>query len=74
MVCQASTYYVYNSGGPKPNLHFIWKVDEDDDESNLINKCCSLIRQIEREVPFMNEELQNESSLMLLVLCQALLP
>jgi hypothetical protein len=44
-------YYVYNSGGPKPNLHFIWKVDEDDDESNLINKCCSLVRKIEREVP-----------------------
>ena len=44
-------YYVYNSGGPKPNIHFIWKVEEDDDESNLINKCCSIIRQIEREVP-----------------------
>ena len=44
-------YYVYNSGGPKPNLHFVWKVDEVDDESNLINKCCSLVRQIEREIP-----------------------
>ena len=43
-------YYVCNSGGPKPNLHFVWKVDEYD-ESNLINKCCSLVRQIEREVP-----------------------
>lgn len=44
-------YYVYNSGGPKANLHFIWKIDENDDESNLINKCCLLVRKIEQDIP-----------------------
>lgn len=42
--------YVFNSGGPKPNLHFIWKIDEND-ESCLINKCCLLVRKIEQDVP-----------------------
>jgi hypothetical protein len=44
-------YYVYNTGGPKPNLHFVWRINETDSESDLINKCCAVIRKIEREVP-----------------------
>ena len=32
-------------------LHFIWKTDENDDESSLINKSCLLVRKIEQDVP-----------------------
>lgn len=42
---------VVHVGGNKPSLHFIWKVEQNEDEGELINRCCQVIRTIESEAP-----------------------
>lgn len=48
---EKSVHYVYNTGGPKPSLHFIWKTAFNDSETNLIQNSLNVIRYIEENVP-----------------------
>lgn len=44
-------HYVHHIGGNKQSLHFIWKVEENLSEGELINKCNQVIRRLESEIP-----------------------
>ena len=44
-------HYVYHIGGNSQSLHFIWKVEENLSEGELINKCNQVIRGLESEIP-----------------------
>ena len=44
-------HYVFHAGGSKPSLHFVWKVTEKLSETELIDKCLSVVRKIEEDVP-----------------------
>ena len=44
-------HYVHHIGGNKQSLHFIWKVEENLSEGELINKCNQVIRGLESEIP-----------------------
>jgi Ubiquitin carboxyl-terminal hydrolase. len=43
-----SVHYVFHTGGPKPSMHFVWKIDQDHSESELLSKNLAVIRQIEK--------------------------
>ena len=46
-----AVHYVYHTGGPKQSLHFIWKIDDQVSEGDLLNKCLNIIRKIEEDAP-----------------------
>ena len=46
-----AVHYVYHTGGPKQSLHFVWKIDDQVSEGDLLNKCLNIIRKIEEDAP-----------------------
>ena len=45
---QKAVHYVYHVGGPKPPMHFAWKIPNDETETDLINRDLSEISEIRK--------------------------
>ena len=44
-------HYSFHTGGSKPTLHFLWKVNECQSEGDIITNCLQVIKKIEAEMP-----------------------
>ena len=48
---QKAVHYVYHVGGPKPSMHFAWKIPNDETETDLKNRNLNLISEIRKQIP-----------------------
>ena len=48
---QKAVYYLYHVGGPKPSMHFVWKIPNDETETDLINRNLNVISEIRKQIP-----------------------
>ena len=58
--CGLSTravHYANHVGGPKPSLHFVWKIKDGDSDGDRLNKCVSIIRKIEEDAPYYEKKI-----------------
>ena len=46
-----AVHYVFKPGGSKQSLHFVWKIQEDLTETNLINECLKVISKVDENLP-----------------------
>jgi len=50
-LCSKSVHYSHHLGGPKPSMHFVWKIPSFYSETELIKKNLQTISEIRKNIP-----------------------
>lgn len=54
-------HYVYVPGGQKQALHFVWRIAEEADETEVIQECVDITRAIEKNIPHFERRVTKKS-------------